>query len=195
MSRRQLQISILAVVVGTLVIAGAAAFYLSRLSQVARANQCRGAANGCTVLVRVVGQSMAPTLRDGQSVSVDTSAYLAKGPRTGDLVAFTTPQPEGGEAVRRIIAVPGDRLRIVNGVVFVNGKALPEPYLPEAWAFNNNWPPNAPAADIPAHTYFLLGDNRNHSADSRDFGLVDVRSIIGKVPLGLGLSASPSASN
>jgi signal peptidase I len=119
-------------------------------------------------------------MRDGQDVVVDIQAYKAEPPRSGDIVAFEMPGT-GQQTVRRVIGVPGDGLRIAAGSIYLNYVLVPEPYLPEMWTFNNSWPPDGTTITIPPHTFFVLGDNRNHSVDSRVFGLIDSRFIIGKV--------------
>ena len=83
--------------------------------------------------------------------------------------------------VKRIIAIPGDRLLITNGAVFINGQVSSEPYLLEQWVTNNSWPASGQAETIPANQYFVMGDNRNHSSDSRAFGLVGLEAIEGKL--------------
>ena len=74
-------------------------------------------------------------------------------------------------------------MHITNSVVYINGQVLNEPYLPERWTYNNNWPASGQDQLIPANQYFVLGDNRNHSSDSRSFGPVDVDAILGKAEI------------
>jgi signal peptidase I len=77
--------------------------------------------------------------------------------------------------------LPGERVHISNSVVYINGQVLHEPYLPERWTYNNNWPASGQDQLIPANQYFVLGDNRNHSSDSRTFGFVSREAIQGKL--------------
>src|SRR5204863_10162185 len=80
-------------------------------------------------------------------------------------------------------AQPGDRIRISKSVVYINSQLLHEPYLPEAWTYNNNWPPSGQDQLIPPDEYFVMVDNRNHSSDSRTFGPITLDSILGKAEI------------
>jgi signal peptidase I len=131
--------------------------------------------------VRIVGQAMYPTLQDGQLVTFDVGAYRDHPPQRGDIVLFTPPNQSARLFVRRIIAIPDDRLLISNGVVSINGRAVPEPFLPEPWTYANSWPADGQAVLVPPNQYFVLGDNRNHSSDSRSFGFVSRDDILGKL--------------
>jgi signal peptidase I len=133
--------------------------------------------------VRNLGQSMAPALRDGQILTVDTRAYRDHPPQRGDIVLFTTPDDRSRLFIKRIIAIPGDRLLITNGTVSINGQVINESYLPERWVYNNSWPADGHAVVVPASQYFVMGDNRNHSSDSRAYGFVSLASIQGKLLL------------
>ena len=82
-----------------------------------------------------------------------------------------------------MIAVPGDRLRIDHGTVYINGEILREPYLPEKWTYSNSWPATGQDYVLPPDHYFVMGDNRNHSSDSRVFGPIDASSILGKAEI------------
>jgi signal peptidase I len=131
--------------------------------------------------VHIQGDAMAPTLRAGQNVLVDTQAYAHHSPQHGDIVLFTAPNERSRIFVKRIIAIPGDRLLITNGAVSLNGQVLSEPYLLEPWVSNNSWPAYGAAVLVPADRYFVMGDNRNHSSDSRSLGYVGREAIQGKM--------------
>ena len=131
--------------------------------------------------VHIQGDAMAPTLRDGQIVSVDTQAYAHHSPQREEIVLFVAPGDTSRLFVKRIIAIPGDRLLITNGAVSINGQVISEPYLLERWVVNNSWPADGRAQTVPANQYFVMGDNRNHSSDSRAFGFVGLAAIEGKV--------------
>ena len=131
--------------------------------------------------VHIQGDAMAPTLRAGQIVSFDTQAYAHHAPQHGDVVLFRPPSDPSRLFVKRIIAIPGDRLLITNGSVSINGQVITEPYLLEPWVTANSWPTSGQAVTVPDNQYFVLGDNRNHSADSRAFGFVDLELIEGKL--------------
>jgi signal peptidase I len=132
-------------------------------------------------LVHVLGSAMYPTLKDGDIVTFDTRAYLSHAPQRGDIVLFIPPDAASRLGIKRVIAIPGDRLLIVNGVVQINGVVLKEPYLAGAWTYNNSWPASGQATLVPAGQYFMMGDNRNQSSDSRTFGFVGRDEILGKL--------------
>ena len=141
---------------------------------------------------RIPSSSMEPTLHCGRpalgcegrvSDQVAVKPYGDDGPERGDIVAFRTPQRArtacgvGGIFIKRVIGMPGERWAERDGYVYVNGRKLDEPYIPRARRDSETWP----ARTIPAGTYFLLGDNRSQSCDSRRWGAVERRSVIGKV--------------
>ncbi|MFM2081809.1 MAG: hypothetical protein RL380_500 [Verrucomicrobiota bacterium] len=131
--------------------------------------------------VQVDGMSMAPTLRNTDSFFLHRWVYLFHAPRVRDIVVLTDPT-DGGLAIKRVIAGPGDAVFIAHGNVFVNGKKLAEAYLPAAtWTFLAA----NPRADIlhgcAANEYFVMGDNREHSLDSRVYGAVPRANILGEV--------------
>jgi signal peptidase I len=133
--------------------------------------------------------SMAATLTPGDHVLVDRLAYRVKAPRRGDVIVF---HPPGQQAVfiKRVIGVPGDVISLRDGVVYVNGHRLIEPYVREAagaLARTEPWPSDDPASwslikpyRVPAGKYFVMGDNRTESDDSRDWGPVARRAILGE---------------
>ena len=131
--------------------------------------------------VHIEGDAMVPTLRAGQNVSVDTRAYANHPPQRRDIVLFTPPDQNSRLFIKRVIAIPGDQLLITNGTVSINGQVVSEPYLPEAWVYNASWPSSGQPVVVPANQYFVMGDNRNHSSDSRTFGFVPLAAIQGKL--------------
>lgn len=131
--------------------------------------------------VHIQGDAMAPTLRAGQNVSVDTQAYAHNSPQRNDIILFTAPTDRSRVFIKRVIAIPGDRLLITKGAVSLNGQVISEPYLLEPWVTNNSWPADGQAVMIPPDQYFVMGDNRNHSSDSRSFGFVGREAIRGKL--------------
>jgi signal peptidase I len=111
---------------------------------------------------RVEGDSMFPTLHNGEYILVDKVSYLLHSPRRGDIIVFhAVPalQPDR-DFIKRIVAVPGDTVAVRNGSVYINGHRLPEPYIhqPADYTFA--------ARHVPRDDYFVLGDNRNNSFDS-----------------------------
>jgi len=123
--------------------------------------------------VHVLGSSMYSTLHDNDLLVASKISYKLHQPQRGDIVVFKP----------RIIALPGERVHIKDSVVYINGQVLQEPYLPEKWTYNNQWPASGQDQLIPPNQYFVLGDNRNHSSDSRSFGPVDLDAILGKAEI------------
>src|ERR671923_1327742 len=133
--------------------------------------------------VHVLGSSMFSTLHDNDLLVASKISYKLHQPQRGDIVVFKPPDEASRDFIKRIIALPGERIRIVNSVVYINGQVLHEPYLPERWTYNNNWPPSGQDQLIPPDQYFVMGDNRNHSSDSRMFGPIERDSILGKAEI------------
>jgi signal peptidase I len=130
----------------------------------------------------ILGVSMAPTVRDGDYVIV--APYPAgQGPRAGDIVLHRDPYDARKVFIKRVLAGPGQRVAIRSAQVLVDGRALAEPYLAaEPWTAVTDWPPSGGQPVIlGAGEYFVLGDNRNHSADSRQYGPVRRADILGRV--------------
>lgn len=130
--------------------------------------------------VHVLGSSMSATLHDNDLLVASKISYKLHPPQRGDIIVFKPPNEDSRDFIKRVIALPGDRIRIANAVVYINGQVLHEPYLPELWTYNNNWPPDGQERLVPTDQYFVLGDNRNHSSDSRSFGFVELDAILGK---------------
>jgi len=122
---------------------------------------------------RVQGQSMEPTLHDGDRVLISRLSYRLGEPQRGDIVVFRHPT-NGARYIKRIIGLPGDVLEIRLGQVLVNQQPLEEPYLAR------RTPGSFGPVRVPAGTVFVLGDNRANSEDSRVFGFLPLRYIIGK---------------
>jgi signal peptidase I len=130
--------------------------------------------------VHVLGSSMFPTLHDNDLLVASKISYKLHAPQRGDIIVFKPPDEASRDFIKRIIALPGERIRIVNGVVYINDQVLREPYLPEKWTYNNNWPASGQDQIMGTDEYFVMGDNRNHSSDSRTFGPITLQSILGK---------------
>jgi len=130
--------------------------------------------------VKVEGTSMMPALADQERVFINKFVYKLEPIHRGDVVVFRYPRDVSKSYIKRVIAVAGDRIRIDDGVVYVNDVPLPEPYVPEDYWDTRSYSERV----VPAHSYFLLGDHRNLSNDSRDFGPVNDRYIYGKAVFG-----------
>jgi signal peptidase I len=130
--------------------------------------------------VKVEGTSMMPTLQDQERVFINKFVYKLEPIARGDVIVFRYPRDPGKSYIKRVVAIAGDRVRIEGGVVFVNGQRLGEPYVPEQYEDVRSYPETL----VPPHSYFVLGDHRNLSNDSRDFGPVDEDFIYGKAVFG-----------
>lgn len=126
--------------------------------------------------VRVEGTSMLPQLRDQDRLFINKMAYHVEDIRRGDVVVFLYPRDHSKSYIKRVIALPGDNLRIDHGQVYVNGKAIVEKYVPIRFEDERSLPDEV----IPPHEYFVMGDHRSISSDSRDFGPVEQSLIYGK---------------
>ena len=126
--------------------------------------------------VRVEGTSMLPMLEDQDRLFINKIAYRMGDIHQGDVVVFEYPRDHTKSYIKRVIALPGDRLRIDHGEVYVNGARLPEPYVPNRFTDDRT----QPEMMLPPNEYFVMGDHRSISSDSRDFGPVDRDLIYGK---------------
>lgn len=130
---------------------------------------------------QVKGNSMYPNFYDGEYLLTDKISYRLNQPRRGEVIIFKAPKNEDYDYIKRIIGLPGETVKISNGKVWVNGNLLKEYYLPaDSQTFGGNFWQEGQALPIPANQYFVMGDNRNHSSDSRDWGPVPKENIIGK---------------
>ena len=132
--------------------------------------------------VHVEGLSMFATLDDNDYLIANKIDYRLHAPQRGDIIILRPPTDNSKDFIKRVIALPGERLLISNGVVFINGHKLNEPYLPEAWTSLNTWtgPGGANGTVVPPNEYFVMGDNRNKSQDSRIFGFIGRDRIDGR---------------
>jgi signal peptidase I len=126
--------------------------------------------------VRVEGTSMLPVLEDQDRLFVNKMAYRVGEIHRGDVVVFIYPHDHQKSYIKRVIALPGDDLKIDHGHVYVNGRELSEKYVPPRFEDARSLPESV----VPDHEYFVMGDHRSISSDSRDFGPVDRDLIYGK---------------
>jgi signal peptidase I len=126
--------------------------------------------------VRVEGTSMLPMLEDQDRLFINKMAYRVGEIHRGDVVVFLYPHDHEKSYIKRVIALPGDTLRIDHGQVIVNGARVAESYVPRRFADDRS----QPEMIVPGHEYFVMGDHRSISSDSRDFGPVDRDLIYGK---------------
>lgn len=139
--------------------------------------------NAMTARVRVQGHSMVPTFKSGEYVLIYRWAYRFDEPHRGDIVVFhpeafpsAPPQALTEDYIKRIIGLPGERVEVRGGAVFINGRQLEEPYIAEPPVYMGTW-------EVPPGEVFVLGDNRNNSTDSHVFGPVPLDRIVGKAVL------------
>ncbi len=126
--------------------------------------------------VRVEGTSMMPELQDQERLFINKFEYRFEPIHRGDVVVFHYPLDPSKSYIKRVIAVPGDKLYIEEGQVYVNGKALKELYVPMRFRDERSYPNTV----LSANEYFVMGDHRLISSDSRDFGPVNRGLIYGK---------------
>jgi len=130
--------------------------------------------------VKVEGVSMMPELQDQERIFVNKFVYRLESISRGDIVVFKYPRDPSKSYIKRVIGVAGDRIRIDGGQVYVNDQALDEDYVPPAYTDARSYQ----ELIVPPHCYFVLGDHRSMSQDSRDFGPFDQSYIYGKAVFG-----------
>ena len=130
--------------------------------------------------VKVEGTSMMPSLDDQERIFVNKFVYRIEPIQRGDIVVFRYPRDPSKSFIKRVIGVAGDKIRIEGGRVFVNGASLAEDYVPESYEDERS----SPEITVPENSFFVLGDHRTMSNDSRDFGPVDQSYIYGKAVFG-----------
>ena len=131
------------------------------------------AINAITSRIRVEGSSMEPTLKNGELLLVNKLAYKFGQPKLGDVIVFHFPGDPTQEYIKRVIGLPGDDVKIMDGKVKVNGQQIQETYLAAPVNYSGEW-------NVPEKSLFVLGDNRNNSSDSHEWGVVPMSKIIGK---------------
>jgi signal peptidase I len=131
--------------------------------------------NYATGRYRVEGDSMQPTMHPDQYVLIDKVSYKLGAPQRGDIVVFEYPFSGSNERdfIKRVIGLPGETVAIANGVVSVNGQPLDEPYIAAPPVNQGTWP-------LGPEQYFVMGDNRNNSSDSRSWGPLERQYLIGR---------------
>ena len=130
-------------------------------------------------VARVEGQSMAPTLENQDRLIVNKFAYRIGSPQVGDIVMLYYPNDPDKSFVKRVIAEPGDQVRIVDGKVYRNDVLMDDSFVPQEFRSHDDWGPKV----IDEGYYFVMGDHRNNSSDSRHWGFVPKKYIIGRVQL------------
>jgi signal peptidase I len=148
--------------------------------------------NAVSARIRVDGYSMEPTLHNGEFVIVNKMAYKFSDPQHGDVIVFHYPRDPEQEYIKRIVGLPGDQVQIRDGQVYVNDQLINEPYIAAAPKYQSEW-------FVPEGAFFVLGDNRNNSSDSHNWGPVPLEYVVGKAlfvywpPESWGVIAHPPA--
>ena len=123
---------------------------------------------------RVVGNSMEPNLHDGQYLIVDKISYRLGEIKRGDVIVFEPPNRPGEDYVKRVIGLPGELVEVRHGQVFINNEPLDEPYIMRPGSYSMS------PRRVGPNELFVLGDNRNQSSDSHDWGMLSQDKVVGK---------------
>lgn len=130
---------------------------------------------------QVTGNSMLPTFEDKDYILTDKVHYRFSQPKRGDIIVFRSPNSPSKDFIKRIIALSRETVEINQGYVYVNNEVLDESYLPVDFrTAGKDFFPDGEQVIVPLGEYFVLGDNRSHSSDSREFGTIPKESIIGR---------------
>jgi signal peptidase I len=130
--------------------------------------------------VKVEGTSMMPGLEDQERIFVNKFVYRWEPIQRGDIIVFRYPRDTSKSYIKRVIGIAGDHIRIETGQVYVNGEPVDEDYVPTDYADERSYGEIV----VPANSFFVLGDHRSMSNDSRDFGTVNERYVYGKAVFG-----------
>ncbi len=130
--------------------------------------------NTATARFRIEGSSMEPNLHDGEYVLISKASYWFSSPRRGDVVVFRFPHDPSRDFIKRVIGLPGETVAIRDGKVFIDGRPLEEPYIRGPMVYTYG------PVTLGPDEYFVLGDNRNASNDSHNWGTLPRSAIIGK---------------
>jgi len=129
--------------------------------------------NAVSARIKVDGSSMEPTLHNGEFILVSKVNYMFGEPQRGDVVVFDFPRNITQEYIKRVIGLPGEHVRVDDGKVYVDDQPLTEPYIKAAPNYHGSW-------EVPENTLFVLGDNRNNSSDSHNWGMVPIENVVGE---------------
>jgi len=129
--------------------------------------------NAVSARIRVDGASMEPTLHNGELIIINKLAFRLGEPQRGDIIVFHYPRDPSQEFIKRIVGLSGDQVTITDGNIYVNGQRLDEPYISISPNYLGSWV-------VPENQLFVLGDNRNNSRDSHEWGTLPMDYVIGK---------------
>lgn len=128
---------------------------------------------------QVKGASMHPTFESGDYILTDKISYRFREPKRGDIVVFHSPKSRD-DYIKRIVALPGEEIQLKNNTIYINDEPLDEEYLPEETPTRPGGFLSEEAIMMGEGNYFVFGDNRNHSSDSRDFGPISREELVGR---------------
>ena len=125
---------------------------------------------------------MYPTFKNGEYILTNLIALRTNGLQRGDVIVFQAPPDQEKDFIKRVIGLPGDTVELKNGFVYVNGKKLDESSFlkPTVKTYGGNFLKNGVPVAVPPGEYLVMGDNRTYSSDSREWGFVPLKSIVGK---------------
>lgn len=127
------------------------------------------------------GASMEPNFLNGEYILTNKVTYKLKQPVRGDVVIFKSPRNKDIDYIKRVIGLPGDTVALKNNSFYVNDQIVDEPYIPEGtYIFGGSYLQENESIIVPEGMYFLAGDNRPHSSDSREFGPIALEDFIGQ---------------
>jgi|SRR3989344_1805093 len=130
---------------------------------------------------KVSGNSMVPTFQNGDYIITEKLSYRFGNPKRGDIIVLKNPRDESQDFIKRIIAIPEDTIKIENNGISLNGGNLAEPYLPAGTStLGGSFLVEGSTVKTGANQYFVIGDNREHSSDSREWGGATKEEIVGK---------------
>lgn len=136
---------------------------------------------------QVNGNSMYPNFEDREYLMTDKISYRTGDPKRGDVVVFHAPPSAhcpvgtGCDFIKRVIGLPTESVEVKDGKIYIDGEVLDEYYLPDGFFTSPGQFTNSGPVIVPLDQYFVVGDNRSHSSDSRAFGFVPKENIVGKV--------------
>lgn len=130
---------------------------------------------------KVDGRSMYPNFQDQEYILTDKVSYRKYSPSRGDVIVFHAPPPHNSDFIKRVVGMPGESVMVQAGYVFINGKRLDEMYLPTSYVTSEkSFLREGVPYKIPDGYYIVFGDNRDFSSDSREWGPISEKAIVGK---------------
>ncbi len=131
----------------------------------------------------ISGSSMVPNFHDKEYILTNKIMYKLRDPVRGDVVIFKSPKDKNVDYIKRVIGLPGETVSLIGGKFYINGKLLDEPYKYMKPVFGGSFLQENVPVEVPAGSYFVAGDNRPGSSDSREFGFIAKEDFIGQALL------------